>query len=224
MIFSSRRSFFVSLQQSSGTASHVRWSPNVSQPTLDSTLTWSWTSLCGRAKIEIPFCRQLIYITHPLQVSRIVSKSADETNIPTKYVHIFAPVRRCFSIQRLPNYLSKFVCQCLQLIDGAASNSSNDIDDWSFQLPLPLPSTSCPQAHRHRLHHQMMLESDLKVLQTANIVYRFEYDQPVSVEAIVHNETTQNVIEYVQTCDVQSTFYDYYSIKDQVSETSLRFA
>lgn len=109
------------------------------------------------------------------------------------------------------------------MIDGSATNCSTDFDDWSFQLPLPLPSTSCPQAHRHRLHHQMMLESDLKVLQTSNIVYRFEYDQPAKIEAMINDETTQILTEYIQIRDIRSTFYDHYSIKDQVRNTMFLF-
>ena len=207
------------VQQSTGTASHVRWSPKISLPSIDSTQTWSWTSLCGRARIEIPACRQIIYITHPLQVSRVLTKSDNDDDIPTKYIHIFAPVRRCFSVQRLPVYISNFVEKCLQLIDADISNTSHltDDDQWNFELPLPLPITSCPKAHRHRLHHQMMLEADLHILQTGTVTYRLEYDHPATVEALLMEEDQQILTDYILTCDIQSSFYSYYSIKDQVT-------
>ena len=221
-------SFF---QQSTGTATHVRWSPNSSLPSMDAddpTPTWSWTSLCGRARIEIPACRQIVYVTHPLQVSRVLTRADSDTDIPTKYIHIFAPVRRCFSSQRLPNYLARFVNKCLQLLEqlstGTFDSTSSDTDhgdDWSFKLPLPLPSTSCPKAHRHRLHHQMMLEADLRILQTGALTYRLEYDHPSSIEALVMDEEQQLLTEYVLTDTIQSTFYHYYSIKDQVISWAL---
>ncbi|CAF0804038.1 unnamed protein product [Adineta ricciae] len=216
--------------QSTGTATHVRWSPNVSLPTTaddDPTQTWSWTSLCGRARIEISQCRQIIYVTHPLQVSRILTKQQNDTDIPTKYIHVFAPVRRCFSSQRIPDYLCKFVHKCFQLIERLSNehnsfSTDNDVDEdededeseWSFQLPLPLPSSSCPKAHRHRLHHEMMFEADMRVLQTATVSYRLEYDHPTSIEALVLDENSQRLIDYVITTDIQSSFYNYYSMKD----------
>jgi hypothetical protein len=212
--------FSYCFKQSTGTASHVRWSPCTSLPSIDATFTWSWTSICGRARIEIPLCQQVIYITHPIQVSRLPAKLDDNTNIPTKYIHIFAPVRRCFSLERLPDYLARFVSKCLVLIDQLSTKTNNvdntDDNDWHFELPLPLPSTSCARAHRHRLHHQMMLESDLHILQTANITYRIEYDQPARIEAFVIDDNEQYLTEYVRTSDIQSSFYHHYSIKDQV--------
>ncbi|CAM4758617.1 unnamed protein product [Rotaria magnacalcarata] len=212
--------------QSSGTASHVRWSPNISLPSIsddDPTQTWSWTSLCGRARIEIPQCRQIVYITHPLQVSRVLSKQTDDTDMSTKYVHIFAPVRRCFSCLKLPDYLSKFVHKCLRLIEQLSNTQTafeiedddSDDNEWNFKLPLSLPSSSCPKAHRHRLHHEMMLEADIHILQTAAITYRLEYENPTSIEALVIDENTQHFIDYVITYNVQSHFYNYYSIKDK---------
>jgi hypothetical protein len=189
----------------------------------DSTQTWTWTSLCGRARIDIPQCRQIIYITHPLQVSRILTKQENNSDIPTKYIHIFAPVRRCFSCQKLPDYLSQFVQKCLQLIDQLSNhktsfnieNNDND-DEWNFQLPSSLPSSSCPKAHRHRLHHEMMFEADIHILQTTTITYRLEYDNPTTIEAFIIDENKQYLIDYVITSDIQSNFYNYYSIKDKV--------
>ncbi|CAF3576240.1 unnamed protein product [Adineta steineri] len=212
--------------QSTGTASHVRWSPNISLPTIsidDPTQTWSWISLCGRARIDISQCRQIVYITHPLQVSRVLTKQTNDidNDIPTKYIHIFAPVRRCFSSHRLPNYLSKFVNKCLQLIEQLSNNQNSfDIDDnddgeWNFQLPLSLPSSSCPQAHRHRLHHEMMFEADIHILQTTVVTYRLEYENPISIEAFITDENNQYLMDYFITCDIQSSFYKYYSIKDK---------
>ncbi|UJR27540.1 hypothetical protein I4U23_008822 [Adineta vaga] len=211
--------------QSTGTATHVRWSPNISLPMIsdnDPSQTWSWTSLCGRARIDISQCRQIIYVTHPLQVSRILTKENNDTNIPTKYIHIFAPVRRCFSSQRLPEYLSKFVHKCFQLIEHLSNNHNsfhtddNDDDgEWNFQLPLPLPSSSCPKAHRHRLHHEMMFESDIHILQTTIVTYRLEYEPYTSIEAFVLDENNQYLIDYVITADIHSSFYNYYSIKDK---------
>lgn len=213
-------------QQSSGTATHVRWSPNISLPTIktnDSTRTWSWTSICGRACIEVAANRQVIFVTHPLQVSRILTKSNDENEIPTKYIHIFAPVRRCFSLRRIPTYLELFVKKCLELIERISTSddynyfqSDHDNEEWSFQLPQPLPSTACPKAHRHRLHNQMMLESDLHILQTSTITYRIQYDSPSTIEALLFDEKNENLVDYVVTNDIQSVFYNFYSIKDQV--------
>jgi len=214
-------------QQSTCTATHVRWSPNVSLPTIlpdDPTQTWTWTSLCGRARIDIPQCRQIIYITHPIQVSRILTKQDNSTDeIPTKYIHIFAPIRRCFSCQKLPDYLSNFVSNCLQLIDQLSSNSNSldfekfHVDHWNFQLPSPLPSSSCSKPHRHRLHQEMMFEADIHILQTVpTITYRLEYDNCPTIEALVTDENTRNLVDYVLTTDIHSTFYNYYSIKDKV--------
>ena len=231
MPFNSFFILFTLFQQSTGTATHVRWSPNSSLPLMDChdpTHTWSWTSLCGRARIEIPACRQIVYVTHPLQVSRVLTKADGDTDIPTKYIHVFAPVRRCFSVERLPSYLAIFVNRCLQLLEHLSTGAfdSNESvsdygDDWSFKLPLPLPSSSCPKAHRHRLHHQMMLEADLRILQTGALTYRLEYDHPTSIEALVMDEEKQLLTEYVFTNDVQSSFYHYYSIKDQVRHSLL---
>ncbi|CAF2348522.1 unnamed protein product [Rotaria sp. Silwood2] len=210
--------------QSAGTATHVRWSPNVSLPTIsnnDPTQTWSWTSLCGRARIDIPQCRQIIYITHPLQVSRILTKQENDIDIPTKYIHIFAPVRRCFSCQKLPDYLCQFVHKCLQLIEQLSNNQTLfDIEDdneneWSFKLPLPLPSSSCSKAHRHRLHHEMMFEADIHILQTTTVTYKLEYENLASIEAFVIDENNEHLIDYVITSNIQSSFYNYYSIKDK---------
>ncbi len=82
---------------------------------------------------------------------------------------------------------------------------------------MPLPSSSCPKAHRHRLHHEMMFEADIHILQTTTTVtYRLEYENPSSIEAFVIDETNQHLIDYVITCDIQSSFYNYYSIKEKV--------
>lgn len=62
----------------------------------------------------------------------------------------------------------------------------------------------------------MMFEADIHILQTTTVTYRLEYENPVSVEAFVFDENTQNLIDYVITCDIQSSFYNYYSIKDKV--------
>ncbi len=156
-------------------------------------------------------------------MSRILSKQENNSDIPTKYIHIFAPVRRCFSCQKLPDYLSQFVQKCLQLIDQLSNhktsfnieNNDND-DEWNFQLPSSLPSSSCPKAHRHRLHHEMMFEADIHILQTTTITYRLEYDNPTSIEAFIIDENKQYLIGYVITSDIQSNFYNYYSIKDKV--------
>lgn len=184
--------------------------------------------MCGRARIDIPQCRQVIYITHPLQVSRVAAKQDNDTDIPTKYIHIFAPVRRCFSCHRLPEYLSNFVHKCLQLIEQLSTNQNffnteDDDNEWSFQLPSPLPSSSCPKAHRHRLHHEMMLEADLHVLQTTTVIYRLEYENPTSIEALVLDSNSQYLMDYVVTCNIESIFYDYYSIKEKVYNLSLIF-
>lgn len=187
----------------------------------DSSQTWSWTSVCGRARIDIPACQQMIFITHPLQVSRIPAKdNADSEQIPTKYIHVFAPIRRCFSREKLPAYLSTFVNKCLQLIEQLCTDSYSldygHCDDWHFQLPLPLPSSSCPNAHRHRLHHEMMFESDIHILQTSTLTYRFEYDPPARIEALVFEENTQRLIDFITTNEIQSSFYQYYSVKNKV--------
>ena len=180
--------------------------------------------MCGRARIEIPHCRQVVYITHPLQVSRVLTQPANDAEIPTKYIHVYAPVRRCFSCQRLPAYVSKFVQQCLQLIERLSDDSNvvgisgdDDDDEWSFELPLALPSSSCPNVHRHRLHHEMMFEADIHILQTTPaLTYRLEYDHPTSIEALVIDEEKQVLVDYVITRDIQSSFYNYYSMKEQV--------
>lgn len=135
-------------------------------------------------------------------------------------MHVFAPVRRCFSRDKLPAYLSTFIEKCLQLIEQLSTNShptiDGDCDDWHFQLPLPLPSSSCPNAHRHRLHHEMMFEADIHILQTSTITYRLEYDHPTRIEALVFDENTQQLMDYIVTDGIQSSFYHYYSIKDKV--------
>lgn len=118
----------------------------------------------------------------------------------------------------------KFVSQCLQLIEKLSNNkiylddehNDDDDDEWNFKLPLSLPSSSCPKAHRHRLHHEMMLEADIHILQTATITYRIEYENPTSIETLVMDEDNQRLIDYVITCNIQSHFYSYYSIKDKV--------
>jgi hypothetical protein len=93
---------------------------------------------------------------------------------------------------------------------------NDDDDDWNFQLPLPLPSSSCSKAHRHRLHHEMMFDADIHILQTTTVTYRLEYDHPTSIEAFILDENNQYLIDYIITKDIQSSFYNYYSIKDQV--------
>jgi len=62
----------------------------------------------------------------------------------------------------------------------------------------------------------MMFEADIYILQTTTVTYRLEYENPISVEAFIINENNQNLIEYIITCDIQSSFYNYYSIKDKV--------
>jgi len=62
----------------------------------------------------------------------------------------------------------------------------------------------------------MMFEADIHILQTTTVTYRLEYENPISVEAFIINENNQNLIEYIITCDIQSSFYNYYSIKDKV--------
>jgi len=62
----------------------------------------------------------------------------------------------------------------------------------------------------------MMFEADIHILQTTTVTYRLEYENPISVEAFVIDENNQNLIDYVITCDIQSSFYNYYSIKDKV--------
>jgi hypothetical protein len=62
----------------------------------------------------------------------------------------------------------------------------------------------------------MMFESDIHILQTSSITYRLEYDNPTSIETLVIDENNQHLIDYVITCDIQSSFYNYYSMKDKV--------
>lgn len=81
---------------------------------------------------------------------------------------------------------------------------------------MPLPSSSCPNAHRHRLHHEMMFESDIHILQTSTLTYRLEYDPPVRIEALVFEENTEQLMDLIVTNDIQSSFYQYYSLKNKV--------
>ena len=108
--------------------------------------------------------------------------------------------------------------KCLRLIDQLSTNQiSLDIEDeWNFKLPSSLPCSSCPKAHRHRLHHEMMFEADIHVLQTTTVTYRLEYDCPASIEALIVDENNQHLTDYVTTCDIQSSFYNYYSVKNKV--------
>jgi hypothetical protein len=62
----------------------------------------------------------------------------------------------------------------------------------------------------------MMFEADIHILQTTIVTYRLEYENPTSIEAFVIDENNQRLIDYVMTCDIQSSFYNYYSIKDKV--------
>lgn len=62
----------------------------------------------------------------------------------------------------------------------------------------------------------MMFEADIHILQTTIVTYRLEYDNPIGIEALILDENNQYLNEYLTTCDIQSSFYNYYSIKDKV--------
>jgi hypothetical protein len=62
----------------------------------------------------------------------------------------------------------------------------------------------------------MMFEADIHILQTTTVTYRLEYENPISIEAFIIDENNQCLSDYIMTYDIQSSFYNYYSIKDKV--------
>ena len=66
----------------------------------------------------------------------------------------------------------------------------------------------------------MMFEADIHILQTTPaLTYRVEYDPPTSIEALVIDDEKQVLVDYVITRDIQSSFYNFYSMKEQVENS-----
>ncbi|CAF0837695.1 unnamed protein product [Didymodactylos carnosus] len=198
---------------------HVRWS--YSNLPIDNRTNYTWTSICGRAEILLPKCKQIVYVKHPIQVSRIPYK--DDKDEPTsKYINVFAPVQRLFKVDQCPIYLKSFITSFLEFIEQLEEaeehhsvkrtlfDSDND-DKLCFELPKPL-STNCQRANQHRLY-DMMFESDIKILKTKQMTYRMCYDEPQSIEAIANGTS-----DYVVTTNIQTVFYNYYCMKANICQ------